>query len=119
MVILGQDPYHGPNQAHGLSFSVLRPTPPPPSLKNMFKELIQDENVPAFTRVPNHGDLSSWADQGVLMLNAVLTGLFFFLLAHYSYNFLVTKSKANSHKGQGWEQFTDSGRFSKFSQKLF
>jgi len=93
VVILGQDPYHGPNQAHGLSFSVLRPTPPPPSLKNMFKELIQDENVPAFTRVPNHGDLSSWADQGVLMLNAVLT---------------VTKSKANSHKGQGWEQFTDS-----------
>ena len=78
MVILGQDPYHGPNQAHGLSFSVLRPTPPPPSLKNMFKELIQDENVPSFTRVPNHGDLSSWADQGVLMLNAVLTGLVFF-----------------------------------------
>jgi len=93
VVILGQDPYHGPNQAHGLSFSVLRPTPPPPSLKNMFKELIQDENVPSFTRVPNHGDLSSWADQGVLMLNAVLT---------------VTKSKANSHKGQGWEKFTDS-----------
>jgi len=101
VVILGQDPYHGPNQAHGLSFSVLRPTPPPPSLKNMFKELIQDENVPSFTRVPNHGDLSSWADQGVLMLNAVLT---------------VTKSKANSHKGQGWEKFTDSGRFSKFTQ---
>ena len=74
VVILGQDPYHGPNQAHGLSFSVLRPTPPPPSLKNMFKELIQDENVPLFTRVPNHGDLSSWAEQGVLMLNAVLTG---------------------------------------------
>jgi len=92
VVILGQDPYHGPNQAHGLSFSVLRPTPPPPSLKNMFKELIQDENVPLFTRVPNHGDLSSWAEQGVLMLNAVLT---------------VTKSKANSHKGQGWEKFTD------------
>ena len=77
MVILGQDPYHGPKQAHGLSFSVLRPTPPPPSL-NVFKELIQDENVPLFTRVPNHGDLSSWADQGVLMLNAVLTGLVFF-----------------------------------------
>jgi len=93
VVILGQDPYHGPNQAHGLSFSVLRPTRPPPSLKNMFKELIQDENVPLFTREPDHGDLSTWAQQGVLMLNAVLT---------------VTKAKANSHKGQGWEKFTDS-----------
>ena len=113
MVILGQDPYHGPNQAHGLSFSVLRPTPPPPSLKNMFKELIQDENVPLFTRVPNHGDLSSWAEQGVLMLNAVLTGKLFFVEQSFIINIIikVTKSKANSHKGQGWEKFTDSGRF--------
>ena len=112
-MILGQDPYHGPNQAHGLSFSVLRPTPPPPSLKNMFKELIQDENVPLFTRVPNHGDLSSWAEQGVLMLNAVLTGKLFFVEQSFIINIIikVTKSKANSHKGQGWEKFTDSGRF--------
>lgn len=84
VVILGQDPYHGPNQAHGLSFSVLRPTPPPPSLKNMFKELNQDENVQFNT--PNHGDLTAWADQGVLLLNACLT---------------VTSSKANSHKDKG------------------
>lgn len=73
MVILGQDPYHGPNQAHGLSFSVLPPTKPPPSLANMFKELIKDENVD-FEAKPDHGDLTAWADQGVLMLNAVLTG---------------------------------------------
>ena len=84
VVILGQDPYHGPNQAHGLSFSVLRPTPPPPSLKNMFKELVQDENVEF--KKPDHGDLTSWAEQGVLLLNAVLT---------------VTAAQANSHKGQG------------------
>jgi len=90
VVILGQDPYHGPNQAHGLSFSVLRPTPPPPSLKNMFKELVQDENVEF--KKPDHGDLTSWAEQGVLLLNAVLT---------------VTQAQANSHKGRGWEEITD------------
>ena len=84
MVILGQDPYHGPNQAHGLSFSVLRPTPAPPSLKNMFKELNNDENV-SF-KIPDHGDLTAWAEQGVLLLNACLT---------------VTKANANSHKDKG------------------
>jgi len=92
VLVLGQDPYHGPNQAHGLSFSVLKPTPPPPSLRNMFKELIQDENIPSFDRKPNHGDLTKWADQGVLMLNAVLT---------------VDQASANSHKGKGWEEITD------------
>ena len=88
VVILGQDPYHGDNQAHGLSFSVLRPTPPPPSLVNIFKELQSDLGI----RPPNHGDLSSWARQGVLLLNTVLT---------------VRHGQANSHKGKGWEAFTD------------
>ncbi len=88
VVILGQDPYHGDNQAHGLSFSVLRPTPPPPSLVNIYKELKADLGI----EPPSHGDLSSWAHQGVLLLNTVLT---------------VRHGEANSHQGKGWEAFTD------------
>lgn len=90
VVILGQDPYHGPNQAHGLCFSVQRPVPPPPSLENIYKELSTD--VDGFVH-PGHGDLSGWAKQGVLLLNAVLT---------------VRAHQANSHKERGWEQFTDA-----------
>eukprot|EP00058_Branchiostoma_floridae_P023471 XP_002608961.1 hypothetical protein BRAFLDRAFT_287104 [Branchiostoma floridae] len=90
VVILGQDPYHGPGQAHGLCFSVQRPVPPPPSLVNMYKELQKD--VEGF-EIPKHGDLTGWAKQGVLLLNAVLT---------------VRKQEANSHKGKGWEEFTDA-----------
>ena len=89
VVILGQDPYHGVGQAHGLCFSVKAPTPPPPSLKNIFKELNQDLGVPT----PSHGDLSHWAAQGVLLLNTVLT---------------VRAHQANSHRNQGWERFTDT-----------
>jgi len=89
VVILGQDPYHGHGQAHGLCFSVRPPTPPPPSLKNIFKELAADLGVPA----PSHGDLSHWASQGVLLLNTVLT---------------VRAHEANSHRNQGWERFTDA-----------
>lgn len=88
-VILGQDPYHGPNQAHGLCFSVREGVPAPPSLVNIYKELQND--IPGF-EIPNHGYLESWARQGVLMLNAVLT---------------VRAGAANSHKGKGWEIFTD------------
>lgn len=88
VVILGQDPYHGPNQAHGLSFSVERGVPPPPSLQNIFKELQADLGLP----IPNHGCLESWAQQGVLLLNSVLT---------------VRHKQAGSHAGKGWEQFTD------------
>ncbi|XP_051888209.1 uracil DNA glycosylase a [Pristis pectinata] len=90
VVILGQDPYHGPNQAHGLCFSVKRPVLPPPSLENMYKELESD--IEGFKR-PAHGDLTSWAKQGVLLLNAVLT---------------VRAHQANSHKDKGWEDFTDA-----------
>ncbi|XP_055080100.1 uracil DNA glycosylase a isoform X2 [Periophthalmus magnuspinnatus] len=90
VVILGQDPYHGPNQAHGLCFSVKRPVSPPPSLENMYKELEAD--IDGFTH-PGHGDLTGWAKQGVLLLNAVLT---------------VRAHQANSHKDKGWETFTDS-----------
>uniref|UniRef100_A0A8C1UP95 Uracil-DNA glycosylase n=1 Tax=Cyprinus carpio TaxID=7962 RepID=A0A8C1UP95_CYPCA len=90
VVILGQDPYHGPNQAHGLCFSVQRPVPPPPSLVNIFKELASD--IEGFEH-PGHGDLSGWAKQGVLLLNAVLT---------------VRAQQANSHKDKGWETFTDA-----------
>ncbi|KAE8634233.1 hypothetical protein XENTR_v10002236 [Xenopus tropicalis] len=90
VVILGQDPYHGPNQAHGLCFSVKKPVPPPPSLVNMYKELETD--IEGFSH-PGHGDLTGWAKQGVLLLNAVLT---------------VRAHNANSHKDCGWEQFTDS-----------
>lgn len=88
VVILGQDPYHGPNQAHGLSFSVLPGVPAPPSLKNIFKELHSDLGC----YIPNNGYLKSWADQGVLLLNTVLT---------------VRQSSPNSHKNKGWESFTD------------
>ncbi|XP_048045666.1 uracil DNA glycosylase a isoform X2 [Megalobrama amblycephala] len=90
VVILGQDPYHGPNQAHGLCFSVQRPVPPPPSLVNIFKELASD--IDGFEQ-PGHGDLTGWANQGVLLLNAVLT---------------VRAHQANSHKDKGWEIFTDA-----------
>ena len=89
VVILGQDPYHGPGQAHGLCFSVPKGVTPPPSLVNIFKEIEQDLEI----TLPNHGCLQSWADQGVLLLNSVLT---------------VEKHKAASHKGRGWEQFTDT-----------
>ncbi|KAM3611541.1 uncharacterized protein V6R79_020200 [Siganus canaliculatus] len=90
VVILGQDPYHGPNQAHGLCFSVKRPVAPPPSLENMYKELVSD--IEGFQH-PGHGDLTGWAEQGVLLLNAVLT---------------VRAHQANSHKDKGWEMFTDA-----------
>ncbi|XP_029475193.1 uracil-DNA glycosylase isoform X2 [Rhinatrema bivittatum] len=90
VVILGQDPYHGPNQAHGLCFSVQRPVLPPPSLENIYKELATD--IEGFTH-PGHGDLTGWAEQGVLLLNAVLT---------------VRAHNANSHKECGWEEFTDA-----------
>eukprot|EP00063_Salmo_salar_P041810 XP_014016645.1 PREDICTED: uracil-DNA glycosylase isoform X1 [Salmo salar] len=90
VVVLGQDPYHGPNQAHGLCFSVQRPIPPPPSLLNMYKELASD--IEGFQH-PGHGDLTGWAKQGVLLLNAVLT---------------VRAHQANSHKDKGWETFTDA-----------
>jgi len=89
VVILGQDPYHQPGQAHGLCFSVLPGVKTPPSLVNMYKELETDLGI---TPV-GHGYLESWASQGVLLLNAVLT---------------VEDSKANAHKGRGWEQFTDA-----------
>lgn len=88
VVIIGQDPYHGPGQAHGLSFSVPEGIPHPPSLQNIFKELADDEKIP----IPKSGNLLPWADQGVLMLNAVLT---------------VRAHQANSHQGKGWELFTD------------
>lgn len=88
VVILGQDPYHGPNQAHGLCFSVQPGIPAPPSLQNMFKELQADIG---FT-IPNHGYLQSWANQGVLLLNATLT---------------VEQGNAGAHQGRGWESFTD------------
>ena len=88
VVILGQDPYHGPNQAHGLSFSVKPGIAPPPSLKNIYKELNNDLGC----YVPNNGYLKKWADQGVMLLNTVLT---------------VRAGQANSHKNLGWEHFTD------------
>lgn len=87
-VILGQDPYHGAGQAHGMCFSVRKGTPPPPSLQNIFKELKSDLGIDP----PNHGELTAWADSGVLLLNTVLT---------------VREGQANSHRGMGWEQFTD------------
>jgi uracil-DNA glycosylase len=88
VVILGQDPYHGPGQAHGLCFSVKPGVPAPPSLVNIFKELHDDLGVP----IPHHGCLVKWAEQGVLLLNTVLT---------------VREGQANSHRGIGWETFTD------------
>ncbi|MFS1511085.1 uracil-DNA glycosylase [Chengkuizengella sp. SCS-71B] len=87
-VILGQDPYHGAKQAHGLSFSVQHGIQIPPSLKNIFKELSNDLSIP----IPKHGCLEKWAEQGVLLLNTVLT---------------VREGQAHSHKGKGWETFTD------------
>ena len=87
-VILGQDPYHGPGQAHGLCFSVKPGVDPPPSLLNIFQELHADLGLP----VPQHGCLQSWAAQGVLLLNAVLT---------------VERGRAGAHQGKGWERFTD------------
>ena len=89
-VILGQDPYHGPGQAHGLCFSVPIGVAPPPSLKNVFAELKRDLGV---SPPIENGDLSAWAAQGVLLLNAVLT---------------VESGKAASHQGRGWERFTDA-----------
>lgn len=87
VVIIGQDPYHNPNQAHGLSFSVERDISIPPSLQNIYKELHNDIGC----YIPNNGNLTKWAKQGVLMLNSVLT---------------VEKNKPNSHKGKGWEMVT-------------
>ncbi len=88
VVILGQDPYHGPNQAHGLCFSVQPGIVPPPSLKNIYKELHSDVGC----NIPSHGYLEHWAKQGVLLLNTVLT---------------VEANQAHSHRNMGWEQFTD------------
>ena len=88
VVILGQDPYHGAGQAHGLCFSVLPDVPPPPSLQNIFKEIENDLGLPR----PDHGCLLPWARQGVLLLNAVLT---------------VEEGRAGAHQGKGWEGFTD------------
>ena len=89
VVILGQDPYHGPGQAHGLCFSVLPGVAPPPSLENIFAEIQRDLGI----RRPDHGCLLPWARQGVLLLNAVLT---------------VERGRAGSHQGKGWEGFTDA-----------
>ena len=88
LVLIGQDPYHGPGQANGLAFSVNSGIPIPPSLKNIFKELEIDLKIPN----PKNGDLSNWASQGVLLLNATLT---------------VRQTDAGSHQKEGWEQFTD------------
>lgn len=88
VVILGQDPYHGLGQAHGLCFSVRPDVPPPPSLVNIFKEQQQDLGI----TIPDHGCLQPWAEQGVLLLNSVLT---------------VVQSQAGAHQGRGWETFTD------------
>lgn len=89
VVILGQDPYHGPGQAHGLCFSVPKGIPAPPSLQNIFKEINSDLGLP----IPNHGNLEKWAKQGVLLLNATLT---------------VRANQAGSHQNKGWETFTDA-----------
>ena len=89
VVILGQDPYHQPNQAHGLCFSVKKGVNPPPSLQNMYKEIYDEYGY----QIPQHGELTYWAEQGVLMMNTVLT---------------VREGQPNSHKGMGWEIFTDN-----------
>src|SRR5215218_5587366 len=89
VLLLGQDPYHGPKQAHGMCFSVRPGVKPPPSLVNMFRELHDDLGC----KVPNHGYLQTWADRGVMLLNAVLT---------------VRAGQPNSHKDKGWEKFTDA-----------
>jgi uracil-DNA glycosylase len=98
VVILGQDPYHGEGQAHGLSFSVKKGVVAPPSLKNIYKELETD--IDGFT-IPNHGQLTQWAEEGVLLLNASLT---------------VRAHQAGSHQGKGWEAFTDQA-ISQLSQQ--
>lgn len=98
VIILGQDPYHEPNQAHGLCFSVLDPTPSPPSLKNIFKEINLDLGIEPL----ENGDLTRWASQGVLLLNATLT---------------VEAHKAGSHQGKGWEEFTDRVIFNLANRK--
>lgn len=92
LVIIGQDPYHQPNQAHGLSFSVLPPTAPPPSLKNIFKEIEAEFSTKSKVDISGGGDLTPWARQGVMLLNSVLT---------------VERSKPGSHANRGWEGFTD------------
>ena len=89
VVILGQDPYHGKGQAHGLCFSVLKGVNPPPSLVNIYKELNNDTGF----QIPNHGELTKWAKEGILLLNTTLT---------------VREASPNSHKGKGWETFTDN-----------
>src|SRR5688572_29115977 len=91
VVIVGQDPYHGPGQAHGLCFSVPCGVPRPPSLKNIHKELHSDRGLP----IPDHGSLIPWAHRGVLLLNTTLT---------------VRGGKPRSHRGRGWERFTDAVR---------
>lgn len=93
VVIIGQDPYHGPGQAHGLSFSVPQGVDLPPSLINIFKEISSDLGVNMGPRISQSGDLTAWADQGVLLLNATLT---------------VELGKAGAHQNRGWEQFTDA-----------
>ena len=97
VVIIGQDPYHGEKkgqaQAHGLSFSVPQGIDPPPSLQNIFKEIAADLNIKISPRTNQSGDLTPWANQGVLLLNATLT---------------VEQAKAGSHQNKGWEQFTDA-----------
>jgi len=97
VIIIGQDPYHGEGQAHGLSFSVPSGIKPPPSLVNIFKEIHADLGVD----IPNHGNLENWAKEGVLLLNATLT---------------VRAGQAGSHQGKGWEEFTDAV-ISKLSDK--
>jgi len=92
VVIVGQDPYHQPNQGHGLAFSVRKGIKIPPSLRNIYKELLNNNNCGLITKIPTHGYLNRWCDQGVLLLNAVLT---------------VRKNEANSHAKRGWEEFTD------------
>ena len=92
VVIVGQDPYHGPGQGHGLAFSVRKGVAIPPSLRNIYKELINDKGVPEFESRPDHGYLERWARQGVLMINSVLT---------------VRRGEANSHAKKGWEKFTN------------
>lgn len=89
VVILGQDPYHEPNQAHGLCFSVKKGVPAPPSLKNIYKEINEELGIAP----PSHGELTKWANQGILLLNTVLT---------------VRQGQANSHKNKGWEIFTNT-----------
>ncbi len=89
VLLLGQDPYHGPGQAHGMCFSVKPGVRPPPSLVNMFKELHDDLGC----AIPKHGNLQAWAERGVMLLNAVLT---------------VRQGEPNSHKSKGWEKFTDA-----------